>query len=230
MAPATNHATLPRPAGNWASNTSAPGPTLRAPTARPSASSRHRYENGPGPRLFGLKTARPRTALLHAPLQLASTSCQYRTNAAHHQTRPDQGQPVETPQLVHPPIQAHIEVSEPARVGRTSMPKPDYPSPEPIQGDLGVFGLELIRRPDQGHKADFGVLRKSPQSLDDPHQRLVLLAGLPLGPTDRTRIQPTRMVTTTGTYANQSLTSERIFAAPLNCDRNRNSFSLWKQN
>jgi transposase-like protein len=49
------------------------------------------------PRLSELRTARQRAALLHAPLQLASTSCQYRPNAPHHQTWPDQGQPVETP-------------------------------------------------------------------------------------------------------------------------------------
>src|ERR1043165_2847970 len=51
------------------------------------------------PRLSELQTARPRVAVLHAPLQLASSSCQYRTSTADHQTRPDQGQPVETPQL-----------------------------------------------------------------------------------------------------------------------------------
>src|SRR5262249_24558097 len=56
------------------------------------------------PSLSELQTARPGAALLHAPLQLASTSCQYRTNAAHLQTRPDRGQPVETPHLEHLPL------------------------------------------------------------------------------------------------------------------------------
>ena len=53
------------------------------------------------PRLSQLQTASPRVALLHAPLQLASSSCQYRTTASDQQNRPDQGQPVETPQLEH---------------------------------------------------------------------------------------------------------------------------------
>src|SRR5580704_6220440 len=52
------------------------------------------------PRLPELQTARPRASLLHASLQLASPSCQYRRQATHHQTWPDQGQPVEAPQLV----------------------------------------------------------------------------------------------------------------------------------
>src|ERR1700722_8858935 len=51
------------------------------------------------PRLSQLQTASPRVAHLHAPLQLASSSCQYRTTASDQQNRPDQGQPVETPQL-----------------------------------------------------------------------------------------------------------------------------------
>src|ERR1700733_540634 len=51
------------------------------------------------PRLSQLQTASPRVAHLHAPLQLASSSCQYRTTAPDQQNRPDQGQPVETPQL-----------------------------------------------------------------------------------------------------------------------------------
>src|ERR1700733_5754703 len=51
------------------------------------------------PRLSQLQTASPRVAHLHAPLQLASSSCQYRTTASDQQNRPDQGQPVETPHL-----------------------------------------------------------------------------------------------------------------------------------
>jgi transposase InsO family protein len=51
------------------------------------------------PSLCELQTAGPALALLHAPLQLAPTPCQYRPGATDHQTRPEQGQPVETPQL-----------------------------------------------------------------------------------------------------------------------------------
>src|ERR1700722_1748645 len=59
------------------------------------------------PRLSQLQTASPRVAHLHAPLQLASSSCQYRTTASDQQNRPDQGQPVETPHLEHLPLLGH---------------------------------------------------------------------------------------------------------------------------
>src|SRR5262249_26887649 len=80
------------------------------------------------PSLSELQTARPGAALLHAPLQLASTSCQYRTNAAHLQTRPDRGQPVETPQLA---VRRRNFSLAPRRVGGSF---------EAGEGDLGAVG------------------------------------------------------------------------------------------
>ena len=91
-----------RPAGASASSTSAPSPTPPGPTARPSASSRPPCANGPMPGPTTPHATRRRAALLHAPIQLASSSWQYRRRATHQHTRPDREQPVEAPQLAQP--------------------------------------------------------------------------------------------------------------------------------
>src|SRR5882757_2080048 len=99
MAPATNPYPSATPVGGSASSTFAPGHTpqnkRQGRALRPNLLARM----GLCPRLPELKAARPGTALLLAPLQLASPSCQYQRQATHQQTRPGRGQPVEAPQL-----------------------------------------------------------------------------------------------------------------------------------
>ena len=50
-----------------------------------------------------LRSPRRRTSALAPSLQLAPSPWQYRRQTAHQQTRPNREQPVEAPQLEHPP-------------------------------------------------------------------------------------------------------------------------------
>ena len=81
---------LPPRSPRQASATTAPGPTRRAPTARPSASSRPPCANGPTPPLPDLRQANPSHAAVDRRLQYSTTSLRSRRQTSHLTT--EQGQ------------------------------------------------------------------------------------------------------------------------------------------